>query len=151
MKFPLPRADTLRHLSVYAFVGAASTLTHYVVALLFARLMHPLFSNGIGYLFGVTVSYNGHHRLTFQVHPSEANHRSRFPRFVLVSASAVALSELILWYALERAGLPLWQAQAAAIAVVPPFTYLLGRYWVFHPTGHNPVLSRLRRSLGMKP
>lgn len=151
MRFRPPRAASLRQISVYAFVGAAATLTHYVIALLFARVMHPLFSNGVGYLFGLAVSYNGHHRLTFQVHSSEANHRSRFPRFVLVSASAVALSELILWYGLERAALPLWQAQAAAIAVVPPLTYLLGRYWVFRQSHHHPLLRTVRQKLGMKP
>lgn len=125
------RQGTVRHLGTFLAVGVAATLTHYTTALAAAILVHPLIANVFGYCLGLAVSYTGHHRFTFRVHRAEARHRHRFPRFVLVSGSAVALSEIVLWLCLEQTDWPLWLSQLAAIAVVPPFTYVLGRYWVF--------------------
>lgn len=119
------------HFGTFLVVGTAATLTHYAAALGSATLVHPLLANIVGYCLGLAVSYTGHHRFTFRVHHAEARHRQRFPRFVLVSGSAVGLSEIILWLCLAHTNWPLWLSQLAAISVVPPFTYVLGRYWVF--------------------
>jgi putative flippase GtrA len=52
-------------------------------------------------------------------------------RYVLVFASAVALGVLLLTFFVEVAGLPEVPAQAAAILVVAPASFLVQRTWVF--------------------
>lgn len=143
------RRQTLRQMATFGVVGVAGTATHYVTALATAQFVHPLIANLFGYCLAVGVSYGGHHRFTFRVHRAEARHRRRFPRFVIVSLSAVSLSEVVLWLTLEQTDWPLWLAQLAAIAVVPPVTYLLGRYWVFaDEPGWGPRIRRWFRKAG---
>lgn len=131
MANPRLQRGAMRQMGTFAAVGVTATITHYVTAMACSQIMHPLLANAVGYCVAVGISYGGHHRLTFRVHRTEARHRRRFPRFVLVSLSAVTLSEIVLWVALEHTDWPLWLSQMGAIAVVPPFTYVLGRYWVF--------------------
>ncbi len=142
------RRHTLRQLATFGVVGLAGTATHYVTALASAQFVHPLIANLFGYCLAVGVSYGGHHRYTFRVHRAEARHRRRFPRFVIVSLSAVTLSEVVLWLALKQTDWPLWLSQLAAISVVPPVTYLLGRYWVFsdEPGWRARIKRRVRRA-----
>jgi putative flippase GtrA len=52
-------------------------------------------------------------------------------RYALVFASAVALGVLVLTFFVEVAGLPEVAAQAAAILVVAPLSFLVQRAWVF--------------------
>lgn len=138
-----------RRISTFAAVGVTATVTHYVAAMICAQAMHPLIANAIGYCLAVGISYGGHHRLTFRVQRSQAHHSWRLPRFILVTLGAVTLSELVLWAALEQTEWPLWLAQAAAIAVVPPFTYLLGRHWVFREApGWSSRLARWMKRAG---
>lgn len=138
-----------RQISTFAAVGITATATHYLTALGAAQFVHPLVANAFGYCLAVGVSYGGHHRLTFRVHSAEADHAWRLPRFILVSLGAVSLSELVLWTALESTDWPLWLSQAAAISVVPPFTYLLGRHWVFREgRGWRSRLARWMKGAG---
>lgn len=149
MAYRRSQRGAARQIGTFAAVGITATATHYLTALVAAQFVHPLVANVFGYCLAVGVSYGGHHRLTFRVHHAEAHHAWRLPRFILVSLGAVSLSELALWLALEHTDWPLWIAQLAAIAVVPPFTYTLGRHWVFKENpGWGAWLRRQLRRFG---
>lgn len=125
-----PTAAGLLQIARFGAVGIAATAVHYLVALPVTWLVTPYLGNVAGYLVALGVSYAGHHRFTFRVPTNEAAHRHRMPRFILVSATALLLSQAVL--ALARAGgLPDELALLAAVATIPAVTFTVGRLWVF--------------------
>lgn len=89
----------------------------------------PLVANVIGWLVAFTVSFVGHHRLTFSGHG--ASIRSSAARFFVVSAGGFTVNEvsyaLLLKWSNQRYDLIL----AVVLVAVAGVTYLLGRHWAF--------------------
>lgn len=90
--------------------------------------MSPTASTGVAMLVSILVSYLGHYFFTFAV--AGAHHRSRLPRFLLVSL-ALAAAHTGLAHVLTRLG-----ASAAVISIsicisYPFFSFMLNRQWVF--------------------
>jgi putative flippase GtrA len=102
-----------------------------MAALALAMQVPPLLANLGGFAAATGVSYFGHHRWTFRLDSSESNHRWRLPRFIVVGVTALALSQAILVAVGTCLALPLWLALGTAVAIVPAFTYTVGRIWVF--------------------
>lgn len=113
----------------FGAVGVAATLTHYGVAYLSALAVGFYVGNLAGLATAVWVSYLGHRLWTFRV--TEGDHRRQFPRFLLISLSAFAASQGVLYAGLSLLALPKPLALAAAVATVPPISFLLTRGWVF--------------------
>ncbi len=122
----------------FLVVGGAATGAHYVVALIAAMALNLYIANLLGYLTAVAISYFGHQRYSFQLAPEAVSHRAQLPRFVLASLSGLALSYLILALMRNLVGAPDWLSLAAAVGLVPVYTFLVNKYCVFRAGADAP-------------
>jgi putative flippase GtrA len=121
------RGEVLR----FALVGAAATCAHYGVALLLARHLNLYGANLLGYLAAVAISYFGHQRYSFRVAPGDISHQRQLPRFIAGSLGGLALSYLLLALMKDLLGAPAWLSLAVAVGLVPVYTFLFNKLWVF--------------------
>lgn len=126
-----PLFSKVARLVRFGIVGVTATLVHFgvVVLLVETRLLsEPLFANLIAFSCAVWVSYHGHNQWTFQ-------HRRRssrqFLRFLIVTLAALGLNQAILYLATRPLGWDYRIGMLLVILLVPLFTYLLARSWVF--------------------
>ena len=115
----------------FAVVGAAATCTHYLVALLCAIHVNLYGANLLGYLAAVAISYLGHQRYSFRVSAEDISHKRQLPRFVVGSLGGLALSYLLLALMRDLLGAPNWLSLAVAVGLVPVYTFLFNKLWVF--------------------
>ena len=122
--------ESVLQLVRFGLVGVLATAVHYVVALGVSFFTTPYLANFAGYCTAVSVSYLGHHRFTFNVAAQGAAHGRRMPRFIVTSLSALILTQAVL-AATIAAGLSEPVGLALAVLCVPPYTFVLSRFWVF--------------------
>ncbi len=115
----------------FAMVGAAATCAHYVVAMLCALHINLYGANLLGYLAAVAISYFGHQRFSFRVPPRDISHQRQLPRFVAGSLGGLALSYLLLAITGDLLGAPNWLSLAVAVSLVPVYTFVFNKLWVF--------------------
>lgn len=112
-------------------VGCAAAAVHWVIVVVLVSGWgwRPLVANVLGWLAAFTLSFTGHHRLTFGGHGVPV--RSSAARFFAVSAGGFGVNEityaLMLRWSSQRYDLIL----AVVLIAVAALTYLLGRHWVF--------------------
>lgn len=119
----------VRQLLSFGSVGMLATLAHVAVAyaLLTTTSINPYAANLAGFLSAVGISFFGNARVTFGY--SEAWWPA-FTRFVVVSLTSLGLTTTIL-AVIETWSLPYWTYVLATLAIVPPLTFLLSKFWVF--------------------
>ena len=115
----------------FALVGVAATCAHYLVAIGVVQYVNVYGANLAGYLAAVTISYFGHQRYSFQLSAREISHRSQFPKFILASLGGLALSYLVLVIMDDGVGAPHWLSLAAAVCLVPIYTFVVSKLCVF--------------------
>lgn len=115
----------------FGVVGVAATVTHYLTAAAAAVAINAYAANLAGYLAAVGISYHGHKHWTFRARRPRTSRTGQFPRFVVVSVSALGLSELVLHLGLHTLALPRAWALLLAVLAVPPVTFVTTRFWVF--------------------
>ncbi|MBA4764364.1 GtrA family protein [Qipengyuania huizhouensis] len=115
----------------FGMVGAAATLT-YLLASLAANSVGvgAYWANLVGYVSSVAISYFGHAHITFR---STQAHRVQGPRFILVSLSTYALTNLIVFFVVDVFNYSFVAASVAVACSIPVVTWLLSRFWVFRP------------------
>lgn len=115
----------------FVAVGCVSTAVHWavVVALVSHAGLRPLVANVAGWLAAMTVSFSGHHSLTFRGHGAPLVRSA--PRFLAVSASAFAVNETAYALLLQASRLRYDILLAGVLLAVAVATYLLSRHWVF--------------------
>lgn len=120
----------MRELLAFGSVGIIATCVHYGIALLAIEGLQlgVLQANFVAYCCAVGVSFVGHSRVTFRTQMT----RARFIKFVVVSVSALLLSQILL-YALTQAA---WFHHRinflVIVAFIPVYSYLLNKFWVYH-------------------
>ncbi|MBX7457686.1 GtrA family protein [Qipengyuania sp. 1NDH17] len=119
----------VRQLLSFGSVGMLATLAHVAVAyaLLTATSINPYAANLAGFLSAVGISFVGNARVTFAY--SEAWWPA-LARFAVVSLTSLGLTTAIL-AVVEARALPHWTYVLATLAIVPPLTFLLSKFWVF--------------------
>lgn len=115
----------------FGLVGVVATCAHYLVAIIAVQNINVYGANLAGYLAAVAISYFGHQRFSFQLSAGEISHRSQFPRFVLASLGGLALSYLLLAIMENGLGAPHWLSLAAAVCLVPVYTFVVNKLCVF--------------------
>lgn len=128
------RAETARQAGIFALVGLVATGVHYVVALALSLAMPVVWANPLGFLMAFGVSYVGHGRLTFRLQNGEHQHRKRLPRFALTATAGFLIGQAILLVLRALTPFPDWLALGIALGVVPVFTFVTSRFWVFSPS-----------------
>lgn len=124
----------LLEIGKFGIVGILATATHYSAAIIVLPVAGKFSANVFGYCVAVSVSYCGHRYFTFGRAAQEQRHSFHIPRFVFVSLSAVAMSQLVLFLV----GLFEVSEEVAlgiAVLVIPPYTFVLLRLWVFRERG----------------
>jgi putative flippase GtrA len=119
----------MRQGTVFALIGVTATLVHVVIALLARSLggASPMLANFAGYSAAVVVSFVGNARLTFDGTLTAGP----FVRFLAVSLTGLAANQAITWLLTERLGWPFVAALAVVVVVVPGFTFVMSKLWVF--------------------
>jgi len=114
----------------FGAVGAAATLTHFLVLAFLLRLdaLGPLLANAVAYVLALGVSFAGHHFWTFR---STAPLGHSFARFFGASAAAFAVSSLLLELLIHQLRAPDALAAFISAASIPVITYAASRIWVF--------------------
>lgn len=119
----------MREIAVFGAVGILATLTHYFCAIAAVELfgVSVMLANVLAYCVAVGVSFFGHSLLTFRV----AMSRNRLFKFVVVSLSALAVSQALLWLLTAVAIFGHRINMLAVVCVVPAYSYLLNKFWVY--------------------
>ena len=126
----MPNADELARLARYGISGGLSALTHLTVGTAAAVLLGlpPVTASTIGFAASIAVSYLLQRAWVFG---SAAGHASTGPRFLTVTAAALALNTAVLWIGADLLGGPYAVVQAVAILLIPALNYLLNSRWTF--------------------
>ncbi len=111
-------------------VGVLAAAVHFsVVVLLVQKFAYaPLIANIGGFLVSFQVSYFGHRLWTFS--DTIIDHREAYLKLVMVQVLNFALNES-LYYFLLGLHLPYQVALLIVIAIMPAFTFVTSKWWVF--------------------
>ena len=115
----------------FGAVGLTATVTHYLVAASLAALVSAYAANLGGFLAAVGLSYHGHKHWTFRGRIAASSSTGQLLRFVVVSLSALGLSEFALHFGLTFLALSPLPALLLAVLTVPPVTFIAAKLWVF--------------------
>jgi putative flippase GtrA len=120
-----------RRLAWFILVGTSAAGVHWgvVFGLVSHSGWHPLVANVFGWLVAFSVSFAGHHRLTFRDHAAPVGASLR--RFFLVSAAGFAANQAAYAALLRWSPLRYDVALALVLVGVAAATYLLSRHWAF--------------------
>jgi len=111
-------------------VGGGSYLFNLAVYALGLRLgLHYLAAAVFAYACGYGLNFFLNRHWTFDVGAVSA--RGQFMRFTVVSLVALAIDLVLLRTFVEAAGMPRLPAQALAVAIVAPLSFLGNRLWSF--------------------
>lgn len=124
---PVPHAAPAWFLAV----GVTATLVHWavVVSLVEYTAARPLTSNVVGWLAAVSVSFVGHHKLSFRGHDAPVDAAAW--RFLLVSAAGFSVNQATYAVLLSFTSKSYALLLGAVLAVVAVGTYVASRWWVF--------------------
>jgi putative flippase GtrA len=127
---------TVRQSLVFGVVGAVLAGVYFVVAYAGSTILHlePEIASGLTYVLMIPPAYYAHRLITFQ---SEGLHRVALPRFVVTSFIGTVLSYAVPYWAVRRLGVPDWVTFLMVCVVVPAFSFVAMRLWVF-AVGHAP-------------
>lgn len=111
-------------------VGLTAASVHFSVVVMLVQLFHyaPLVANVGGFIVSFQVSYWGHRIWTFSA--TEVLHREAYPRLVMVQIINFSLNESLYYYFLNQ-HLPYQLALLIVLAILPVFTFLTSKFWVF--------------------
>lgn len=116
--------NELRRIVIFGIVGGGATLIHILVANLFhAAIKDRVTASLVGFCLAFVFSYLAHHQFTFH----DAVKGSPF-RFVIVAGSGFLFSLFVLDH---LAAYPAWLALTLSIGVIPLWSFLMSRLWVF--------------------
>jgi putative flippase GtrA len=121
---------TVRQSLVFGVVGAALAGVYFVLAYAGSTILHlaPQIASGLTYVLMIPPAYYAHRMITFQ---SEGAHGVALPRFVVTSTIGTVLSYAVPYWAVRAFSAPYWVAFLMVCAVVPAFSFVAMRLWVF--------------------
>ncbi|MDI6097644.1 GtrA family protein [Actinoplanes sp. NEAU-A12] len=126
----MPSADDLTRLARYGISGGLSALTHFTVGLAASAWLGlpAVPASTTGFAASVAVSYLLQRAWVFR---ADAGHSITGPRFLTVTAAALALNTAVLWIGADLLDGPYAAVQGVAILLIPVVNYLLNSRWTF--------------------
>ena len=114
----------------FGVVGLSAALVHFFVVVLLVQFdgLHPLIANIFGFSISFPLSYFGHKQWTFNARTTE--HHVAIPKLLFVQLLNFAANET-LYYIFLSLGIPYALALPIVIVVLPLFTFLSSKLWVF--------------------
>jgi putative flippase GtrA len=123
------KSSNLRQFVKFGLIGVLNTATHGIVLSLLVEglAVSAVTGNLFAFMVANVVSYNLNCRITFKVSLSFYG----YLKFFLSSLLSLALTLVISWVA-ERLGFHYLQGFIAIIIIVPLFSFLIMKAYVFH-------------------
>ncbi len=120
----------LRRFLRFAAVGALGTVAHYALLLLMVEALGspPLAGAAAGFVLGAVVNYALSRMLVFR---SERAHAEALPRFLLVAATGLVWTALLMKLFVDALGLHYLAAQFATTALLLLWHYAGNALWTF--------------------
>lgn len=120
----------LRRLVRYGVAGGLSAATHLGVLTVLVELAsaRPVVASTVGFVCSIGVSYGLQRSWVFG---SSGRHRTLVPRFLTVTAVALALNTAVLHLGTEVLDVHYVLVQLVAIGLIPISNYLLNSLWTF--------------------
>lgn len=114
----------------FGIVGLTAAAIHFTTVVTVVQLtgLKPLIANIAGFLVSFQMSYWGHRQWTFN--GTAALHRVAFPRLLCIQLINFAANES-LFYLFLSLHLPYPVALLIVLAVLPVFTFVTSKWWVF--------------------
>lgn len=115
----------------FVIIGGISSILHYIIAVGLVNFLFlvPEYSNVVGFLCALPVSYLGHKKISFRCH--KTRHSESLPKFMLVSISGFVANQLLVMLCLHFTSVPFWLSLALIMFIIAISTYLLSRFWAF--------------------
>ena len=119
-----------REVIVFGIVGCLATVSHVGLAVAAESLTNigPYFSNIVGYIAGLTVSYTGHSFYTFR---AKSLTFTRAMKFLVVSISGLLLGSLIIRIFTASDLLPYSATMLIVAFCVAIWTFFMSKFWTF--------------------
>jgi putative flippase GtrA len=114
----------------FTLVGVLATIVHVGIAwllIVYAEFV-PIIANFSAFLFAFIVSFTGHYHWTFS---ARVNRVQALKRFLIITGTAFAANNVVLVGLLKIEVVTPVLATIYAIFLIPVFTYILSRLWVF--------------------
>lgn len=120
----------LLQLARFILVGGSAAVVHFSVVVMLVHFFDyaPLIANVGGFMVSFQVSYWGHRVWTFA--DTVTLHREAYPKLVVVQLVNFGLNES-LYYFLLSLHLPYQWALLIVLAILPAFTFVSSKFWVF--------------------
>lgn len=114
----------------FGMVGITSSITYFLIGLAVERLtpIEPFTANLIAYFSAVSISYFGHHYITFR---STRPHREALPRFIPIMFFVLGSNQLMVLAIVNWWGFDYIWALIANVTMVPPLTYVFSALFAF--------------------
>ena len=93
--------------------------------------LHALPANVLAFLTAFSLSFSGNYFWTFRDNHSVPAIRSAMFQSLMVSASAFIINSTALFTLITLAGVTEYLAVLLSVMLVPAYTFILSRFWVF--------------------
>jgi putative flippase GtrA len=115
----------------FAITGVTATLTHVLIFVALVELLAtaPVIANVPAFFGALLVSYGLNYHWTFG---SSGEHGVMLPRYVVVALIGLGLNIGITFLVVNVGGYWYGYALAAVVIIVPLFTFLVSKGWVFN-------------------
>ena len=133
-----PVLGELFRMSRFAIIGILAAIVHIGIALALVRFagLNPFLANAIAFLTAFLVSFFGQYYWTFRC---SGDPRQAMLRFFGLSLSGFVVNNAVLGILLESGALSVYVAMFLAACVIPLFTYLVSRLWIFEIPEETPA------------
>ncbi|MBA3660991.1 MAG: GtrA family protein [Gammaproteobacteria bacterium] len=120
----------IHQLCRFGVVGLFAALVHFccVVFLVQWGTLNPLIANVFAFFVAFQFSYWGHRLWTFS--DTDVVHFIALPKLLLIQCIVLMLSE-VLFYLFLSLSLPYPIALAVVLMILPIFTFISNKFWVF--------------------
>jgi putative flippase GtrA len=127
----IPRPYRHGHAGWFIVVGCAAAAVHWCVAIAAVSWAHwlPLTANVAGWLVAFSVSFTGHHLLSFRGHGAAMPAAAL--RFFFISGGGCLINEITYAALLRWSSARYDLLLALVLVLVAGATYLLSRHWAF--------------------
>jgi putative flippase GtrA len=117
----------------YFGVSLAALAVDMGCLLLLAQFVHYLWAATLGFLLGALTSYVLAIRWVFRHRRLAASPRVEFAAYAAIGAVGLGLNNLVIFLAVDGAGLGLWLAKIAAAAITFAFNFGTRKWGLFRP------------------
>lgn len=120
----------LLRIAKFGVVGLTAAAVHFACVVYLVQMWQyePLIANIFAFFVSFQVSYFGHRFWTFR--ETTAMHREAVPKLLLVQSLNFVANEG-LFYILLAMHLPYQLALIVVLTILPFFTFIANRFWVF--------------------